>query len=106
MLALTVCTTAYLVGNAAPCAASRSCQDVKMSADVPSIVVGGGRIGSLLASLGESVIVRRGDPIVGPESPTTGPIYVTTRNEEARHESRHFYYVFLFLMLFLHTRSS
>lgn len=82
MLALTVCATAYLVGNAAPCAASRSCRAVQMSADVPSIVVGGGRIGSLLASLGESVIVRRGDPIVGPESPTAGPIYVTTRNDD------------------------
>ena len=53
---------------------------VQMSADVPSIVVGGGRIGSLLASLGESTLLKRGDPF--PESPATGPIYVTTRNDD------------------------
>ena len=49
-------------------------------ADVVSIVVGGGRIGSLLASLGAGgPIVKRGDPL--PASPATGPIYVCTRND-------------------------
>lgn len=79
MLSLFVCSVGYLVGNASPCVASRSC-DVYMSADVPSIVVGGGRIGSLLASLGDSVIMRRGDAF--PDAPTDGPIYVTTRNDD------------------------
>jgi len=50
-----------------------------MAADVPSIVVGGGRIGSMLASLGESVLLKRGQPF--PAEPATGPIYVCTRND-------------------------
>eukprot|EP00427_Karlodinium_veneficum_P006855 CAMPEP_0169176114 /NCGR_PEP_ID=MMETSP1015-20121227/65656_1 /TAXON_ID=342587 /ORGANISM="Karlodinium micrum, Strain CCMP2283" /LENGTH=364 /DNA_ID=CAMNT_0009250517 /DNA_START=157 /DNA_END=1251 /DNA_ORIENTATION=+ len=55
---------------------------VAMSADRPSIIIGGGRIGSMLASLGGDgdVVVRRGDPF--PSSPETGPIYVTTRNDD------------------------
>lgn len=53
-----------------------------MSADCPSIIIGGGRIGSMLASLGGDgdVVVRRGDPF--PAEPKTGPIYVTTRNND------------------------
>ena len=47
--------------------------------DVPSIIVGGGRIGSTLASFGESVILKRGEPF--PSEPATGPIYVCTRND-------------------------
>ena len=79
MLSLFVCSAGYIVGNALPCTATRSCE-VRMSADVPSIVVGGGRIGSLLASLGDSVIMRRGDDF--PAEPAEGPIYVTTRNDD------------------------
>ena len=54
----------------------------KVSADVPSIIVGGGRIGSALADLGMEgdVVMRRGDPF--PSEPTSGPIYVTTRNND------------------------
>lgn len=48
-------------------------------ADVPSIVVGGGRIGQTLAALGESVVMKRGDPF--PDEPKSGPIYVCTRND-------------------------
>lgn len=58
--------------------------------DVPSIIVGDGRVGALLAELGscgghEDTVVRRGDPI--PELKAGGqlvrkPIYVTTRNED------------------------
>ena len=54
-----------------------------MSADCPSITVGAGRIGSLLHSLGgfpDDVLLRRGDPF--PDSPSEGPIYVTTRNDD------------------------
>ena len=49
--------------------------------DVPSIIVGGGRIGSLLADLGEpgDVLVKRNEHI--PSEPTHGPIYVCTRND-------------------------
>lgn len=52
------------------------------AADCPSIIVGSGRIGSLLRSLGsdKDAVMRRGDPF--PESPATGPIYVTTRNND------------------------
>ena len=50
-----------------------------MSADVPSIIVGGGRIGSTLASFGDSVILKRGEPF--PAEPASGPIYVCTRND-------------------------
>jgi len=51
-------------------------------ADVPSIIVGGGRIGSLLADLGVEgdTVLRRGDAF--PEAPAAGPIYVTTRNND------------------------
>mmetsp|Transcript_7189 Transcript_7189/g.15684 ORF Transcript_7189/g.15684 Transcript_7189/m.15684 type:complete len:289 (-) Transcript_7189:185-1051(-) len=47
----------------------------------PSIIVGGGRIGSLLKEIGtdEDVIVKRGEPI--PSEPSSGPIYVCTRND-------------------------
>ena len=47
----------------------------------PSIIVGGGRIGSLLKELGTDadVVVKRGEPI--PSEPSTGPIYVCTRND-------------------------
>ena len=53
-----------------------------MSGDVPSIIVGGGRIGSALKDLGMEgdVLLKRGDPF--PASPATGPIYVTTRNND------------------------
>jgi len=49
--------------------------------DVPSVVVGGGRIGSLLMEIGceGDVLVKRGEPI--PAEPATGPIYVSTRND-------------------------
>ena len=52
-----------------------------MSDDVPSIIIGGGRIGSLLAELGggSDAIVRRGEAI--PSDPPSGPIYVCTRND-------------------------
>ena len=76
-----VITSAALLrpGMPASCVAARSSPPV-MSGDVPSIVVGGGRIGSLLASLGESVVMKRGDAF--PSAPTSGPIYVTTRNND------------------------
>ena len=47
----------------------------------PSIIVGGGRIGSLLKELGTDadVVVKRGEPI--PSEPSSGPIYVCTRND-------------------------
>jgi hypothetical protein len=48
-------------------------------ADVPSIVLGGGRIGTMLASLGESVLLKRGEAF--PAEPASGPIYVCTRND-------------------------
>ena len=50
--------------------------------DVPSIIVGGGRIGSTLKSLGVpgDVLLTRGEPF--PEAPAEGPIYVTTRNND------------------------
>jgi hypothetical protein len=63
--------------------ASGPLHGITMSADCPSIVVGGGRIGSLLHSLGghaDDVLLRRGDPF--PSSPADGPIYVTTRNDD------------------------
>lgn len=70
----------------ATCASSMrgaSMSAITMSADRPSIVFGGGRIGSLLHSLGghpDDVLLRRGDPF--PSSPADGPIYVTTRNDD------------------------
>ena len=56
---------------------------ITMSADCPSIVVGGGRIGSMLHGLGGhegDVLLRRGEPF--PSTPAEGPIYVTTRNDD------------------------
>ena len=60
------------------------------SEDGPSIIVGGGRIGSLLADLGrrsghEDLLVGRGDPV--PELKAGGqlermPIYVCVRNDD------------------------
>jgi len=52
-----------------------------MSTDVPSIIVGGGRIGSLLADLGVEgdAVLTRSMPF--PSSPAEGPIYVCTRND-------------------------
>jgi hypothetical protein len=47
--------------------------------DVPAIIVGGGRIGGLLASLGPSTVLKRDEPF--PAEPTEGPIYVCTRND-------------------------
>ena len=49
----------------------------------PSVIVGGGRIGSLLKDLGtdEDVVVKRGEPIV-PDNFPDGPIYVCTRNDD------------------------
>ena len=51
------------------------------SADVPSVIVGGGRIGSLLADLGTigDVVLRRSEPF--PAVPSSGPIFVCTRND-------------------------
>ena len=48
----------------------------------PAIIVGGGRIGSLLYDLGGGcgdVLMKRDDPF--PTSPSEGPIYVCTRND-------------------------
>jgi len=74
---------AWVVGvaSAAGTASGRrsSCGASMATSDVPSIVVGGGRIGSMLASLGESVLLKRGDPF--PSEPASGPIYVCTRND-------------------------
>jgi len=55
--------------------------DARMSTDVPSIIVGGGRIGSLLADLGVEgdAVLTRSMPF--PSSPAEGPIYVCTRND-------------------------
>ena len=77
-LAALACATSYLRGGAPP---SSRCDAPEMS-DVPSIVVGGGRIGSMLSSLGGEgdVLLRRDEPF--PEAPATGPIYVTTRNDD------------------------
>ena len=76
-------TAAWVVGVASAAGTAsgrRSVCDASMAAaDVPSIVVGGGRIGSMLASLGESVLLKRGDPF--PAEPASGPIYVCTRND-------------------------
>ena len=74
---------AWVVGAASAAGTAsgrRSVCDASMAAaDVPSIVVGGGRIGSMLASIGESVLLKRGDPF--PAEPASGPIYVCTRND-------------------------
>ena len=60
------------------------------SEDMPSIIVGGGRVGTMLAEFGqrrgfEDIIVKRGDPI--PELQAGGnlvrkPIYICTRNDD------------------------
>ncbi|KAL1523940.1 hypothetical protein AB1Y20_018856 [Prymnesium parvum] len=60
-------------------AAPRGRPTTMSDADVPAIVIGGGRIGQTLATLGESVLLRRGEPF--PASPSSGPIYVCTRND-------------------------
>ena len=48
---------------------------------MPSIIIGGGRVGQALFDMGVDgdVIVKRGDAF--PSSPATGPIYVCTRND-------------------------
>ena len=85
MLSLLLAPTAAWVVGAASAAGTASgrhrsvCDASMAAADVPSIVVGGGRIGSMLASLGESVLLKRGDPF--PAEPASGPIYVCTRND-------------------------
>ena len=63
---------------ASTCSDGPSRAAISMS-DVPSIIVGGGRIGSALRDLGVAgdVLLRRGDPF--PTQPESGPIYVTTR---------------------------
>ena len=50
--------------------------------DVPAVIVGGGRIGSLLAELGceGDAVMRRGDAFPA-DAPSSGPIYVCTRND-------------------------
>ena len=75
----------YLLGSPVASKASASAparsRVPSCSADVPSIIYGGGRIGSLLADLGVAgdEVVKRGDPF--PASPVEGPIYVCTRND-------------------------
>jgi len=56
--------------------------DPRPGADVASVVVGGGRIGSLLGQLGVQgdVVLTRGEPL--PAQPASGPIYVATRNDD------------------------
>jgi len=72
--------SAWIGASAHPVNEQRACA-AKMSGDVPSIVFGGGRIGSTIANLGDErdVIVKRGDPF--PSEPATGPIYICTRND-------------------------
>jgi hypothetical protein len=58
---------------------------VRMAAvDVPAIIVGGGRIGNALAGMGVAgdVVLKRGEPF--PSEPSTGPIYICTRNGEGQ----------------------
>lgn len=52
-----------------------------LSAVAPSIIIGGGRVGQALKDMGVEgdVIVRRGDAF--PSTPSSGPIYVATRND-------------------------
>ena len=56
--------------------------DKAAAADVPSVIVGGGRIGNALREMGVpgDVVLKRGEPI--PAEPATGPIYVSTRNDD------------------------
>lgn len=62
--------------------AVRDASSVRMAADVPSIIVGGGRIGNALKDIGVDgdVLLKRGEPI--PATPSSGPIYVCTRNDD------------------------
>lgn len=72
-----------LAGSAPSPAAPRAGRGARMAGgDVPSIIVGGGRIGSALKELGVKgdVVLRRGDAF--PAAPASGPIYVTTRNDD------------------------
>ena len=48
---------------------------------MPSIIIGGGRVGQALRDMGVEgdVVVRRGEAF--PSEPKTGPIYVATRND-------------------------
>jgi len=72
-----------LAGSAPSPAAPRAGRGARMAGgDVPSIIVGGGRIGSALKELGVEgdVVLRRGDAF--PATPASGPIYVTTRNDD------------------------
>lgn len=56
-----------------------SSSQVRMSADVPAIIFGGGgRIGNAIRAEGD-VVVGRNDPF--PSEPATGPIYICTRND-------------------------
>ncbi len=52
-----------------------------LAAVQPAIIVGGGRIGSTLASFGggKDVILKRGEPF--PTEPAEGPIFICTRND-------------------------
>ena len=69
-------TRPFVASATAPDARSSVAQ-CAADADVPSVIVGGGRIGSLLASLGPSTLVKRGEAIPDGD----GPIYVCTRND-------------------------
>jgi len=68
-------------GSAARSAPGRTVLQVSASAAMPSVIIGGGRIGTALEQMGDGrdVIVRRGQPF--PEHMTEGPIYVCTRND-------------------------
>lgn len=76
LLVLSSCAALHMTS-----AHATRCAEPNMSADLPSIIVGGGRIGLLLADLGVpgDTVMRRGDPF--PELPSEGPIYVSTRND-------------------------
>uniref|UniRef100_A0A7S1BEL7 Uncharacterized protein n=1 Tax=Corethron hystrix TaxID=216773 RepID=A0A7S1BEL7_9STRA len=56
--------------------------DAPPSGTLPSIIIGGGRIGGLLRDLGTDadVVVHRGEVV--PDAPSSGPIYVCTRNDD------------------------
>ena len=85
-LALLLATTAapalaYQAGAAPAPRATKSAPRMAAAGDVPSIIVGGGRIGSLLKDIGVpgDVVLKRGEPF--PAEPASGPIYVSTRND-------------------------
>jgi len=83
MFALLLPPALSLLAGSAPSAAPRAGRGARMAGgDVPSIIVGGGRIGSALKELGVEgdVVLRRGDAF--PAAPASGPIYVTTRNDD------------------------